>query len=33
MKGVAAILQKPYTADEVLGAIARALGGAREAGT
>jgi len=29
---VAAFLRKPYTADEVLDAIARALGGAREAG-
>jgi CheY-like chemotaxis protein len=27
--GAAAILRKPYTADEVLGAIARVLGGAK----
>ncbi len=31
--GVTAILRKPYTAEQVLDAIARALGGAREAGT
>ena len=31
--GVAAILRNPYTAEQVLDAIARALGGAREAGT
>ncbi len=31
--GVAAILLKPCTAERVLEAIARALGGAREAGT
>ncbi len=30
--GVAAILRKPCTAEQVLDAIARALGGAREAG-
>ena len=30
--GVAAILRKPYTAEQVLDAIARALGGARETG-
>ena len=30
--GVAAILRKPYTAEQVLDAIARALGQAREAG-
>jgi CheY-like chemotaxis protein len=32
-EGVAAILLKPCTAEQVLEAIARALGGAREAGT
>jgi CheY-like chemotaxis protein len=32
-QGVAAILRKPYTAEQVLDAIARALGRAREAGT
>ena len=32
-EGVAAILLKPCTAERVLEAIARALGGAREAGT
>ncbi len=32
MEGVAAILLKPCTAEQVLDAIARALGGAREAG-
>ena len=32
-KGVAAILRKPYTADEVLDAIARVLGRAQAAGT
>ena len=32
-EGVAAVLLKPCTAEQVLGAIARALGGAREAGT
>jgi CheY-like chemotaxis protein len=32
-KGAAAILRKPCTADEVLDAIARVLGEAREAGT
>ena len=32
-QGVAAILLKPCTAERVLEAIARALGGAREAGT
>ena len=31
-EGVAAILLKPCTAEQVLDAIARALGGAREAG-
>ena len=31
--GVAAILRKPYTADQVLDAIARVLGEARRAGT
>ncbi len=31
-QGVAAILLKPCTAEQVLGAIARALGAAREAG-
>ena len=31
--GVAAILLKPYTAEQVLDAIARVLGQAREAGT
>ena len=31
--GAAAILRKPYTADEVLDAIARVLGEARRAGT
>ena len=31
--GVAAILRKPYTAEQVLDAIARVLGQAREAGT
>ena len=31
-QGVAAILRKPCTAEQVLDAIARALGGAREAG-
>ena len=31
-QGVASILRKPYTAEQVLDAIARALGGAREAG-
>ena len=32
-EGVAAILLKPCTAEQVLDAIARALGGARQAGT
>ena len=32
-QGVAAILRKPCTAEQVLDAIARALGAAREAGT
>jgi CheY-like chemotaxis protein len=32
-QGVAAILRKPYTAGDVLGAIARVLGAAREPGT
>ena len=32
-EGVAAILRKPCTAEQVLGAIARALGGTREAET
>ncbi len=32
-EGVAAILLKPCTAEQVLDAVARALGGAREAGT
>jgi CheY-like chemotaxis protein len=32
-QGVAAILRKPYTADQVLDAIARVLGEARKAGT
>jgi len=32
-EGVAAILRKPCTAEQVLGAIARALGEARQAGT
>ena len=32
-EGVAAILLKPCTAEQVLDPIARALGGAREAGT
>ena len=32
-QGVAAILRKPYTAEQVLDAIARVLGQAREAGT
>jgi CheY-like chemotaxis protein len=31
--GVAAFLRKPYTAEQVLDAIARVLGQAREAGT
>jgi DNA-binding response OmpR family regulator len=31
--GVAAILRKPYTADEVLATIARVLGGGRAAET
>jgi CheY-like chemotaxis protein len=31
--GVAAILRKPYTAEQVLDAIARVLGEARKAGT
>ncbi len=31
--GVAAILRKPYTAEQVLDAIARVLGEARQAGT
>ena len=31
--GAAAILRKPYTADEVLSAITQTLGGARKAGT
>ena len=31
--GVAAVLRKPYTAEQVLGAIERVLGGVREAGT
>ena len=31
--GVAEILRKPYTADEILGAIARVLGKVREART
>ena len=31
--GVAAFLRKPYTADEVLDAVARVLGEARRAGT
>ena len=31
-EGVAAILRKPCTAEQVLDAIARALGGARDAG-
>jgi CheY-like chemotaxis protein len=33
VKGVAGILRKPYTVGEVLGAIARVLNQAREAGT
>jgi CheY-like chemotaxis protein len=33
VEGVAAVLRKPYTAEQVLAAIARALGGAREAAT
>jgi len=32
-EGVTAIPLKPCTAEQVLGAMARALGGAREAGT
>ena len=32
-EGVAAMLRKPYTAEQVLGAIERALGEARKAGT
>ena len=32
-EGVAAMLRKPYTAEQVLGAIARVLGEARKAGT
>ena len=32
-EGVAAILRKPYTAEQVLGAIARVLGEARKART
>ena len=32
-QGVAAMLRKPCTAEQVLDAIARALGGARDAGT
>jgi CheY-like chemotaxis protein len=32
-QGVAAILRKPYTAEEVLDAVARVLGEARRAGT
>ena len=31
--GVAAILRKPYTAEQVIGAVERVLGGTREAGT
>ena len=31
--GAAAVLRKPYTAEQVIGAIERALGGTREAGT
>jgi CheY-like chemotaxis protein len=32
-KGAAAIVRKPYTADEVLDVIARVIGRAGEAGT
>jgi CheY-like chemotaxis protein len=30
---VAAVLRKPYTAEQVIGAVERVLGGTREAGT